>query len=184
MSLLRHIPNTLTVLRLLAILPAAWWLLHGDNLSALVVFALAGLTDGLDGLLARRFGWTSRMGSILDPLADKLLIMTFYAILGWLGDLPWWLVGLVLGRDLLIMAGAVSYHFVIGQYNMEPHLMSKANTFFQLVLVVCAMLNQGVYPLPLLLLQGLMAMVTLTTLLSGWFYVALWGRRAVDTFRR
>ena len=88
----RDIPNALCVLRMLLVAPVVWLLLAGEYAWVLVVFFLAGFTDGLDGFLAKRFDWRSRLGGILDPLADKLLMVSSYLTLGWLGLIPSWLV--------------------------------------------------------------------------------------------
>ena len=93
---MRHLPNLLTLLRLLLTLPIAWLLLSERFAAALWLFAVAGASDALDGFLARRFGWVSRVGSVLDPLADKLLLVTSYVCLGLSQVLPWWLTLLVL----------------------------------------------------------------------------------------
>lgn len=172
------IPNLISALRIVLVIPAAWLMLTSRFDLALAVILVAGLSDGLDGYLARRFGWRSRLGGLLDPLADKLLILAVYATLGWLALLPWWLVALVLLRDAIIVAGAAAYHVLIATLEAEPSFLSKFNTVAQILLglVVIAMQIE-----PLLPPQGvmlLMTLVTLTTLASGIDYVWRWGRRA------
>ena len=173
----RDIPNLLTALRVLLVLPATWLMLEHRYASALVVFGVAGLTDALDGFLARRFGWQSRLGATLDPLADKLLAVSAYLVLGAQGVLPAWLVALVLARDLVIVVGSVAYHMRVERLEASPSLLSKLNTLLQIVLVLTAMATQ-VAPVPSAALEGLVWAVAATTLGSGIDYVWRWGRRA------
>lgn len=175
-----QIPNVISIFRFLMIPPAVWALFHDQAQAALVLFTLAGLSDGIDGYLARRYGWITRLGSILDPLADKFMMASIYLSLGWLGELPWWLVGTVFGRDILIIGGALGYHFAFGRYDMEPHLLSKLNTLLQIVLVVSILLSLSFLPLPQLYLDSLIYLVFFSTLLSGATYLYIWGKRAME----
>ena len=174
----QHIPNIISLLRFLLIPPAVWYLFHAQADMALLLFIIAGASDGLDGLLARRYGWGSRLGSILDPLADKFMMASIYISLGWLGFLPVWLVLMVLGRDVLIILGALAYHLRYGRYDMEPHLLSKLNTVLQILLVVCVLLSLSIWPLPELFLRALIWVVMFSTLLSGATYFTIWYGRA------
>jgi cardiolipin synthase len=177
--MLRFLPNLITGLRILLIPPFLWLLLQGSYGGALALFLLAAASDGVDGLLARRYGWRSRLGAVLDPLADKLLMLCAYLALGWLAALPWWLVGLVLLRDGLIVAGALAYYRLFGICEMAPLPVSKLNTLLQsvLVLAVLGALWQGeVSPPPL---RWLTYLVAATTLASGAGYVWIWSRRAL-----
>ena len=144
---------------------------------ALLLFFVAGVSDGLDGYLAKHNNWTSRLGSILDPLADKLLLVSSFITLGWLGILPIWLVAAVLLRDVVIITGALAYHVVVGRYEMEPSIISKLNTFFQIMLVLSTVFSRGLYPLPQQALQALVYIVLVTTILSGSHYVYTWGKK-------
>lgn len=181
---MRYLPNLITILRILLTVPFAWTLLHGDFGSALALFVVAGISDGIDGFLAKHFDWESRLGAILDPLADKLLLVSAYLGLGWLHRLPWWLVALVLARDAIIVGGATAYHFVVGRFEMEPLISSKVNTFAQIVLVVLVVLAawHG-FPSPPWLVGG-QYLVAATTMLSGTIYVWTWSRRALRNGRR
>ncbi len=174
----RDIPNAITLLRFLLVPPVVWLLLQGQYALALLVFAVAGLSDALDGYLAKRNGWTSRMGEILDPLADKTLLVSSYLVLGWLGQIPGWLVALVILRDLVILAGATLYHYRVQHVDAAPTLVSKLNTALQILLVLVVMLDAGLWSLPPLWLDTLIVMVLATTLWSGLDYVWTWGRRA------
>ena len=174
----RDIPNLICIARILLVPPIVLLLLQGNFAMGLVLFALAGASDGLDGFLARRFDWRSRLGAILDPLADKLLMVASYATLGWMGVLPWWLVVLVLIRDVVIISGALVYHRFCGRVEMDPSRISKANTVFQIMLVLMAMVMQAGLTLPQWGLTAMIVIVTGTTLMSGAGYVWEWSHRA------
>lgn len=173
------IPNLITVFRFLLVPPLVWLLLNDRFGAALVVFGVAGFSDGLDGFLAKRFHWTSRIGALLDPLADKLLLIASFVTLGWLGWIPVWLVVLVCLRDVVIVTGAVSYHFLIEPLTAEPSLISKLNTLAQILLVLAVMLNRDILPLPALWLDVLLYSVLAATLWSGFDYVWTWSRKAL-----
>jgi cardiolipin synthase len=172
------IPNIISVLRILLVLPTVAALADGHYQLALLLFAVAGVSDGIDGYIAKRFHYESRLGSILDPLADKLLLVATYLTLAWSGLLPWWLAVAVVARDLLILFGAVSFHFLIGEYEMAPSVLSKFNTVVQIVLGLSVVFSAGVYALPVMVLGGLVMLVLATTVLSGIDYVWTWGARA------
>lgn len=174
----RDIPNIITAFRLLLVPPVVILLLQDRFAAALVVFGVAGLSDGLDGFLARHYGWRSRLGGLLDPLADKLLMVSSFLTLGWLGWIPLWLVALVILRDLVIVAGAIFYHRRIEHFEAEPTLLSKLNTVAQILLVLAVMFSLGVQTLPALWIDMLLYSVVATTLLSGFDYIWIWGRRA------
>jgi cardiolipin synthase (CMP-forming) len=176
---LRQLPNAITGTRLLLTLPIVWALLDGAYGWVLVLLLLAGLSDGLDGWLVRRYGWHTRLGGYLDPLADKVLMMSTYFTVAFVGLLPWWLVVLVVVRDVIIMLGALAYRLVTHSLEMQPLLISKLNTFFQIVLVVSVLVNAGVTPLPPILLDLLIGIVLITTVASGTGYVVGWTRRAM-----
>lgn len=172
------IPNIISVLRIGMVLPVVAALMNQEFVLALLLYTIAGLSDGLDGYLAKRFNCASRLGSILDPLADKLLLVSTYLVLAWLGLLPVWLVAAVVLRDMLILVGAASYHLLIGEYEMEPTVISKINTFAQILLGVAAVFSAGVYSLPAVLIDGMIWLVLATTVVSGVDYVWTWGVRA------
>ena len=176
----RDIPNAITVMRFLLVPPVVILLLQERFTAALVVFGIAGFSDGLDGFLAKRFDWRSRLGSILDPLADKLLLVSSFVTLGWLGLIPAWLVWLVILRDLVIVAGATFYHMRIEQFDAEPSIASKLNTGAQILLVLAVLYSFGIQTLPVVLMDVLFYGVLLTTLWSGFNYVWTWGRRAMQ----
>ncbi|MDZ4261336.1 MAG: CDP-alcohol phosphatidyltransferase family protein [Pseudomonadota bacterium] len=174
----KDIPNLLSIARILLSLPVAWLLLNERFSEALLLFFIAGVSDGLDGYLAKRFDWRSRLGSILDPLADKTLLVTSFLCLVWVGLIPVWLLALVVGRDLVIVLGGLAFHWLIGRYDMEPTWVSKLNTVLQITLVLALVLSNGLYILPDVLLIGLLYGACLTTVLSGLDYMWTWGRKA------
>lgn len=174
----RHIPNLITGLRILLVAPFLWALLEERYGTALLLFVIAGVSDALDGFLAKYFGWTSELGGLLDPIADKLLLMGAILALGWLNELPGWLVALVILRDLLIVCGAISYHMLIERLEAAPLMISKLNTLVQLMLVCAVIVHYGMIPLPEILLTGLIALTAITTVWSGSAYVRQWSQRA------
>lgn len=175
---LEQIPNIITVIRILAIAPICWLLWKESYSLALVLLVLAGLSDALDGFLARRYGWLTKLGAMLDPIADKLFVVAVFIVFGLKGDLSWWLVVLVIGRDIVIVLGAIAYRLVTGRLDMRPLMISKLNTGLQIFLLAVMLLHVALYPLPIWLLQGIQWCVAVTTVLSGVAYVLLWGRYA------
>jgi cardiolipin synthase len=173
---LQHIPNLISVARIFLVIPVMQTLLARDFRQALIWFILAGLSDGVDGFLARTFGWQSRLGSYLDPIADKLLLVSSYLALAWLGLIPAWLAWLVLARDLMIFLGATAYYFLMKPFDGQPSLISKLNTFCQLLFVALILLHPSLVTIPEVALQAMLWTVTLTTALSGLLYVGSWGR--------
>jgi len=174
----KDIPNLISVLRICITVPVVWVLLHEWYGLTLVLFAIAGFSDGLDGFLAKHYGWQSRLGGYLDPLADKVLLVSCFFALGWLGHIPHWLVAVVIFRDLLIVAGATAYHFQVSRLDAEPSLLSKLNTFMQIILVLLVVLDKGAMSLPPEMLEGLIWATLITTVMSGVGYVWVWSRRA------
>lgn len=176
---LKDLPNLISIARIILVGPVAYLLLEQRFAEALLLFFVAGVSDGLDGFLAKRFNWHSRLGSILDPLADKLLLVTSFICLVWVDIIPLWLMVLVFGRDLIIVLGAAAFHLFIGSYEMAPTWISKVNTALQIILVLALVLSNGLYPLPASLLTWMVYAVSLTTVLSGLDYVRTWGGKAI-----
>lgn len=133
---MRHLPNLLTGIRLALTPLALWAILGGSFRRALAIVALAGLTDGLDGLLARRLKASSRLGAYLDPIADKLLLSGAYLALGLAGFVPVWLVGLILGRDLVILAMVGAALLFTSKRDFPPSVWGKLSTLCQLAAAV------------------------------------------------
>ncbi len=173
------LPNIITIFRFLLVPPLVLLLLNHRYGTALIVFGVAGFSDALDGFLAKRYGWTSRAGAIMDPLADKLLLVSSFVTLGWLGWIPLWLVAVVILRDTVIVIGALIYHWYVAYLETTPPtLVSKLNTFAQIMLVLAVMFSQSVQDLPCLWIDVLLYSVLVTTIWSGLDYVWVWGRRA------
>jgi cardiolipin synthase len=173
----RDLPNAITLLRILSVAPLVWALLDDAFGVALALFLLASASDGLDGFLARRYGWQSQLGAILDPIADKALLVALYLALGLDGFLPWWLVLAVIGRDLVILGGALAYRLVIGRFDIAPTFLSKLNTVLQFSLALVVILARGLGWLPPWSADLLVYAVLASTLLSGIHYVVIWSRR-------
>jgi cardiolipin synthase len=174
-----QIPNIITVIRILAIAPICWLLWRGSYALALILLVLAGLSDALDGFLARRYGWFTRMGAVLDPVADKLFVVSVFIVFGLKGSLPWWLIVLVIGRDVVIVLGALAYRVLTGRLDMRPLMISKLNTGLQIFLLAVTLLHMALYPLPVWFNMGLQWAVAVTTVLSGVAYILLWSRYAM-----
>lgn len=175
---LRQLPNLITMARMLLTIPIVWLLYRGDYWPALVLLAIAGLSDALDGYLVRRYGWVTRLGAWLDPAADKILMLGIYLSVTLSGLLPLWLLVLVVGRDLWLSLGSLAYRHWVGPLHIEPLVISKINTFFQILLVLGAILKVGILQLDPIWVQVLILIVTFTTVTSGLAYTVVWGYRA------
>ena len=178
----RDIPNIISILRIILVAPIAYFLWQQNYLVALSLFFIGGLSDGLDGFLARRYKWETELGVILDPMGDKLMMLCAYLLLGWHHLLPWWLVSLVILRDLIIVVGTLLYRQFIGDAKLKPLFISKLNTVFQILLVLSVMFSQ-VINFSSLITDGFLWLVVVTTLMSGYAYINKWGRRAWSVFK-
>jgi cardiolipin synthase len=174
---LRQIPNVLTFLRIILVLPFASSLYFGYFSQALVLFFIAGLSDVIDGFIARRFNWKSRFGAIADPLADKLLLVTAYGVLTLVGKLPLWLTVTVFFRDIIIVLGALYYHYFVGTYEMKPSILGKLNTFIQIIYVLIIVVVLADYHMPYWIVFYGKYLVAFFALVSLVHYVALWGKK-------
>jgi cardiolipin synthase len=183
----RHLPNIICVLRIALVWPIAAALAEREYLLALALFIVAGLSDGIDGFLAKRFNWTSELGKFLDPLADKLLLVTVFVESAWLGLAPWWLTSAVVARDVLIILGAVAFRLLIGPLHGHPTLSSKVNTAMQLLYPMAMLVMLATPPHGALealgreLLDALAVLVFVTTAFSGLNYMVMFTRRAWAT---
>lgn len=172
-----YIPNLITIARILAV-PFFIWLLVDQHFErALLVLLILGLSDALDGFLARCYGWKTTLGAYLDPIADKIMLLSIFLTFALMGWVPWWLTLLVVARDILLMLGAIYYHLVTRQLSMEPLSISKINTFMQITLAVSLVYNQ-VINVNDFFLNIMMTLVVSTTLMSGFEYVTRWYQRA------
>jgi cardiolipin synthase len=171
-----NIPNTLTLARIVLVPLVVWLIVTHEMTAAFVLFLLAGVSDAADGYLAKRFQWRTELGSYLDPIADKLLLMSIYVTLGFSNHLPAWLVIAVVSRDILII-GAFLLSWVLSRpVPIHPLLVSKANTFAQIVLagLILAELGLGLGLDPLV--QLLIWVTGALTILSAAAYFWAWLR--------
>lgn len=177
--MLRQLPNLITVARIVLVVPLAWLILQQRYGEALAVLVVAALSDAIDGFLAKQFGWQSWIGGMLDPIADKLMLMASFVALGLAGALPAWLPVLVIGRDVVIVAGALAYHRLIGRFDAAPTVLSKLTTLVQIAFVVLELVRlAGLTAVPGALRDGALLAVVALTVASGADYVLTWGRRA------
>ena len=181
---LSFLPNLLCILRILLVYPVAKWILQGQYPQVLALFAFAAFTDALDGYLAKRFGWHSELGKLLDPLADKLLLVTVFICLSIAGLAPWWLSGLVLLRDLVIFFGALTFKALFGPLHGKPTAVSKLNTLCQILFCLAAVAHAAFgWPAdPAVTALG--ALVVVSTAVSGIDYTLTYTRRAVEVSRQ
>jgi cardiolipin synthase len=170
------IPNLVTVLRILLVPVVVWAIASGRMQLAFLLFFAAAISDAIDGFLAKRFGMKTELGAYLDPLADKVLIVSIYVTLGITGAIPLWIVILVVSRDFMIVGGIMLSWLVDRPVAIRPHLVSKFNTGVQIFLpcLVLASHGFGFQAEPVLTL--VMALVAVLTLVSVGLYLADWVR--------
>ena len=174
----RFIPNAICVARMLLAAPLVSWILEGRYDAALVVLVVAGLSDGLDGFLAKRFDWRTRLGGLLDPAADKLLLVATFASLTYVGLIPLELTLVVVARDVVIVLGAICYQWFIAPVEAEPAVISKLNTACQLAMLFFTLTAAAYAWPPPVSLMVLGATVVFTSIVSGLNYVLRWSSRA------
>ncbi|WP_099866276.1 CDP-alcohol phosphatidyltransferase family protein [Pararhizobium haloflavum] len=176
------IPNFITVARLLCVPAFVYAMLLGNLDLAFALFLAAGISDGIDGFIARHFDQRSELGAYLDPIADKLLLVSVFVMLGYLGELPLWLVVMVVSRDLLIMAAVVVSSLLHKPVAMRPILVSKANTAFQIALALLVLaelaFSAEIGDLRFILLCA----VAVLTVLSAAAYLMDWLRHMSGSF--
>ncbi len=178
-----HIPNLICVLRIVLVIPIVQSLLSGEFLWALVLIFVAGFSDGLDGYLAKHFQWRTRLGGILDPLADKLLLMSVILTLTWLDLSPAWLAAVVIGRDVIIVTGGTAYNFLIGPVVPKPSLISKLNTGLQLLYMLLVISNVAFFWSQHFSIMLIGAGLFFTSVVSGLDYVVRWSVKTMDAVR-
>lgn len=180
---LRQLPNLICLARIVLVVPIAFSIVAGDYRLTLLLFAVAAFSDALDGFLAKRFGWTTELGKVLDPLADKLLLVTVFITLAAVGTTPVWLATLVVARDVVIGVGAAVFKSLFGPLNGRPTAVSKVNTALQIAYVLAVVAEQAFAwpPAPTVLVLG--ALVFVTTAISGIDYVITYARRARSVAR-
>ena len=179
---LRQLPNLISSVRILLVVPIAWELGHLHMMATLWLFAAAAVSDVVDGFLAKHFGWQTELGGILDPVADKLMLATTYVVQAYLELLPVWLTAVVIARDIIIVTGAVSYRVLLGPVAARPSLVSKLNSLCQVLLILWVLGAREFSWSPLgVVVMG--ALVLVTTVVSGMDYVLVYGRRAAAEAR-
>lgn len=171
-----NLPNLITMARILCVPLIVWTITAGHMLPAFLLFLLAGISDAVDGFLAKRFNMATELGAVLDPLADKALIVSIYVALGFTETLPRWIVILVVSRDILIVGGFLVAMLINRPMPVRPHPVSKLNTVAQILLAGVALGSLGLNFDAGWALPALMGLVTILTLLSIGFYVAEWIR--------
>ena len=173
------LPNALSIIRIILTVPIVIALLKEQYLLTLLLFLLAGITDALDGWIAKQFSFQSRLGSILDPMADKILLTCSFIALYWVGIMPLWLLMIIFVRDVIIVAGALGYFLgEISSDLLEPSLISKFNTVLQIALVLFLLLIQ-IYTELNSLRDMVFIVVATSTGLSGADYVLLWVKKFI-----
>ena len=177
------VPNLLSVARLALIPVVAWQLAAEEYEIALPLFLAAALTDLADGYIARRFRFTSRLGAVLDPIADKLSMLVATLMLAWQSLIPLWLAIAIIGRDVVIVAGALAYRRLVGKIDIAPTLASKLNTVVEFAMLLAAMAAAAGWLQAPRVLEALFALTLATVLASGAQYVWIWGRKAIAEHR-
>ncbi len=180
---LAWVPNLITLARLFAVPVTVYFLLESRVAEAFWVFVAAGVSDAVDGIIAKRFHVESEVGAYLDPLADKALLVSIFITLGYLDQVAIWLVILIVFRDMLIVGGAILFQTLTQSLRMEPLMVSKTNTLAQIVLAGLILAELGLEIGLAAFIHIMIYVATATTLASGGAYVIKWGRRAVDLER-
>jgi cardiolipin synthase (CMP-forming) len=176
----RHIPNLISSIRILLVVPIALALMHHQLVTTMALFGVAALSDAADGYLAKRNGWQSELGAVLDPLADKLLLVTVFITLAYMKLVPLWLMVAAVARDAIIVSGALLYRICFGALSVRPSVVSKFNTLCQAAYIMAVVGREEFSLPPAWLLTVLGAMVFVTVTVSGMDYVMIYGRRAMS----
>lgn len=175
---LSWLPNAISLMRIALVPPILILLLDGQYGWALALFCIASFSDGLDGFLAVRYGWSTRLGGLLDPTADKLLVMGLFITLAWVQLIPAWLAVIVILRDVIITGGAIAYNFIVEPVPAEPTRISKLNTALEMLFIVFVLSRAGFGWPDKITITVLGAAVLVTVVISGADYVWSWSQRA------
>ncbi|HET7931051.1 MAG TPA: CDP-alcohol phosphatidyltransferase family protein [Rhodanobacteraceae bacterium] len=179
---MRHLPNLISALRIVLVAPLIATILLERYELALAIAIVAGVSDGVDGYLARHFHWQSRLGSILDPVADKLMLVGCMLALGWLHEAPRWLVLLVVLRDAVIAGGALAWHRLLRNFTARPSWLSKTTTVAQIGYVLLVLADHAFnWNLHLAVAVWIVAVLTAA---SGLDYVVRWGLQGRRELKR
>jgi cardiolipin synthase (CMP-forming) len=175
----RHIPNIISAIRILLVAPTAVALAHHQLVTTIVLFGVAALSDAADGFLAKRYGWQSELGAVLDPAADKLLMATVFITLAYMKLVPLWLMATAVARDVVIVLGALLYRYWFGPLNVRPSIVSKFNTLVQAAFIMAVVGREEFSIPPPWGVAVLGALVFVTVVVSGIDYVLIYSRRAL-----
>lgn len=178
-----QLPNAITLLRVLLVLPISWLLWQVRYPEALLLVGIAGASDAVDGALARRYGWRTQFGALMDPLADKAMVVILFVVLTIQGHIPVWLAVVVVGRDAVILAGAGVYRLLFREIDMAPTLISKTNTAVQVVVLLLLLFGLcgfgAASELALAVAKPLcFYLIALLSVVSGADYVVTWTLKA------
>ena len=175
----RHIPNVISAIRILLVAPIAVALAHHQLMITIALFGVAALSDAADGFLAKRNGWQSELGAILDPAADKLLLVTVFITLAYMKLVPLWLMAAAVARDAIIVIGALLYRLCFGALSVRPSVVSKFNTLCQAAYIMAVVGREEFSVPPAWAATLLGALVFVTVVVSGIDYVLIYSRRAL-----
>jgi len=176
----RHIPNIISAIRILLVAPIAVALADRQLVTTILLFGVAALSDAADGFLAKRFGWQSELGAVLDPAADKLLLVTVFITLAYMKLVPPWLMAVAVTRDGVIVLGALLYRYWFGPLSARPSVVSKFNTLCQAAFILAVVGREEFSVPPAWVVLVLGALVFVTVVISGIDYVLIYGRRALS----
>jgi cardiolipin synthase len=178
---LRWLPNAISIMRIVLVAPIVMYIMNERFGLALLLFFVAGFSDGVDGFLAKRYDWHTRIGALLDPIADKLLVGGTFISLVLAGLVPVWLAIMIILRDVVIVGGATAYNFFIRPVEGEPTRISKLNTALQLLFLVFVLSRAGFGWPDQIAITVIGASVVVTVVISGIDYVWSWARRARES---
>jgi len=177
MQHLLNAPNMLTLARIIMTPIIVYMVLSNQPWLALALMVIAGITDMLDGAIARYFNMRTTVGAYLDPLADKIMLISLFVTLFIVGQVPLFVFLAIIFRDLIIVLGAITYEIVTHRLTMQPSFISKATTFIQIVYVALLLLNMAI-AIPVILLQIAMWLTFSLTCASGLHYLISWTSKA------
>jgi len=180
MIALQNIPNAISIGRILLMFPALWMLVSQQYGNAILFFMIAGISDVLDGFLAKRYGWESRIGGILDPLADKILLLSVFIALAWISAIPWWFVAIISIRDFSLFLGGLYYNVAVDKFIAEPSLLSKINTLLQIVLVLMVLFDLWQAVVPSVMIFSMLVLIVITATYSLSRYYLKWSKKAAE----
>lgn len=176
-----NVPNTISLLRLLLVPAVIYLLAQSAYAYALAVFLLASVSDGIDGWIARHYDLRTRFGAMMDPVADKLIILACLLMLTWLGWIPLWLTLSLLARDMVIVFGAIAYRRVVGHVEITPTMLGKTHIFMEFGMLCVVLAHAAAIIAVANWLPFLFVLVCATAVLSGGQYIWIWGRKAADS---